>query len=500
MPDAPGGRPEPEPRAAAPRALGLAGVVVGVVASGGLLALALRSLEPGDVVAAWRSSTPWPWIPLAVAAYLAGHLVRGQRCRTLVRAHAPLGLVAASNVVVLGYASNNVLPARLGELVRAGVLAERTGMPVTQALTVTLLERLLDALAVLAFLVLAMTRLPPDPWTLEIARVAGVGLGVAGAALATAALAPGLVIASVARATAGLGANTQTRAVRLTAGVVDAVVTLREPSVLAPVLGTSLLVWALETAMFVLLLPAFGLAADPWRGAAVMSVANLGILVPSTPGYVGTFHWFCANALGAQGVDAPTALAYAVVAHLSFFVPVTAWGAVALLGHGVRVGRAVALARSARRPGPGGEVAGWAYRRVALRAAPGAAEPPPPPPFLRALAEALVDGTGAPPEPAALDRAARFAALQLRALPPALRAAHAAGLAGFRAWITVRHGRSFHRLAVPARRRAVDAWAFGPIAPLRQLLRPLRSLLLLGYFESVASAERGGRAPREAAP
>ncbi len=44
--------------------------------------------------------------------------MRGVRCRLLVRREANLGVITASNIVIVGYASNNVLPARLGEFVR----------------------------------------------------------------------------------------------------------------------------------------------------------------------------------------------------------------------------------------------------------------------------------------------------------------------------------------------------------------------------------------------
>ena len=38
-----------------------------------------------------------------------------------------------------------------------------------------------------------------------------------------------------------------------------------------------------------------------------MSVTNLGILVPSTPGFVGPFHFFCSQALMSQGIPEATA-------------------------------------------------------------------------------------------------------------------------------------------------------------------------------------------------
>ena len=118
----------------------LIGLAIGI----GFVWLAFRKLELTEILAALRSAAPWPWIPLAMLFYLAGQVVRGLRCRWLVSNDADLPLSTATNVVVLGYAVNNILPARMGEVARAALLGERTGMPFVQSLTVTLLERILD--------------------------------------------------------------------------------------------------------------------------------------------------------------------------------------------------------------------------------------------------------------------------------------------------------------------------------------------------------------------
>lgn len=60
---------------------------------------------------------------------------------------------------------------------------------------------------------------------------------------------------------------------------------------------------------------------------------------------------------------------------------------------------------------------------------------------------------------------------------------YAAGMAGFRFYVRLRYLRSFCALDLERRRRAVDAWAFGRLALLRQLFRPVRSLALLAYYE-----------------
>src|SRR5688572_6303458 len=90
-------------------------LLLGMASSVLFVFLAVRQLAWGDIARALEQSVLFPWLPLAVTLYLSGHVVRGLRCQRLVSREAQLTLPTATNVVVLGYAVNNVLPARLGE-------------------------------------------------------------------------------------------------------------------------------------------------------------------------------------------------------------------------------------------------------------------------------------------------------------------------------------------------------------------------------------------------
>ena len=119
-------------------------VVGGFIISLLLLVMTAKKINWQLVHDAFASATWLPWLPLAVLTYLIGMLLRGLRLKQLVSTEASLTVSTASNIIAVGYATNNILPARLGEFARAGMLAERTGLPYALSLTVTFLERLLD--------------------------------------------------------------------------------------------------------------------------------------------------------------------------------------------------------------------------------------------------------------------------------------------------------------------------------------------------------------------
>ena len=463
------------------RLVALAGLCISV----GFAWLAVRHLDVRAIGEVLRKTTLFPWVAAAVACYLAGHGVRGQRLRLLLRREANMELATASNVVVVGYASNNVLPARLGELVRAGMLAERTGMPLAQTLTITFIERLLDGVAILFLLVISTLASHSDDWIHELAKVGALVFGAAILVLAIATIAPRLVVRIAGRVARPLGRRAYERALALATSIVNATASLRDPRD-ALVLGLmSLLVWSLEAMMFVCVLPALGLPFQVSLGVTAMSVTNLGILVPSTPGFIGPFHYFCSQALVANGIDPTLALAYATLVHLTFFIPVTAGGTGAMLWYGVQLGETAARVRAARSSPRTKEVDGVLVHVSAPAArAPAAAAPSA---FDRALTEAVLPGSMASATEL-VDDVATFFAGEMAALPTRIRWLYHFGMFGFRLYVRLRHVRSFCALPVATRRRAVDAWAFGPITPMRQLFRPVRSTVLLAGYEHESGA------------
>ena len=125
--------------------------------------------------------------------------------------------------------------------------------------------------------------------------------------------------------------------------------------------GLSILGWVLEGAVFVVVAAAFG--ADPLSGAPWLSLASgtLATVIPSSPGYVGTFDYFAARGFAAYGAPMSQAVAFAVTVHALLWVGLT------LAGAPFAILRALALRRDSQAKGamPSGVLA--ARRRDAQR-------------------------------------------------------------------------------------------------------------------------------------
>lgn len=456
-------------------------IAIGLLASAVFIFLAVRHLDFASLEQTFSDAKLFPWVPLGVTSYLLGHVVRGVRCRLLVSRTASLSLPTASNIVVVGYASNNVLPARLGEFVRAGMLAERTGMPLVQSLAVTFIERVLDGLAILFLLVLGTASGDAPGWMQDLVRVALVVFGVATVVIFAGAHSPGLMVSAASRLGNKLGAKTHDRLVSLATSITNAGACLRDPRDAILLILGSLVVWSFEAGLFVAILPVFGIPHSLQDGVVAMSVTNLGLLVPSSPGFIGPFHFFCSRAVMAHGVPEPVAVAYATLVHLAFYVPVTLWGAGAMLWYGVEVGSTAAIAREARKSRKVTTARGVPFVEIAEVAS--AAREQPASAFTIGLVEAVVVGEGRTPEPAAVAYAATFVDGQLQALQPKLRLLFDSGMTFFRFVTRLRFLRGYCNIPLEARRRWTLSWAENRIALFRQLFKPVRATALLAYYD-----------------
>lgn len=473
-----------DPRRRRRRTLALS--ALGLASTVAFTALAVRGLRVWDVARSLERAALWPWVPLGLAWYGASHVLRGVRCRLLVSREAKLSLLDAVNAVLVGHAANNVLPVRLGEFVRAGTLAERTGLPPVQTLAVVFVERVFDGLALLLMLVLAEAL---SPTLVGIAtRQLTVALFLAAAAgVMFLAVGHGWALAVAGRVSALLRPSWRDAVMRGVTHVISGTSYLREGPGMLRVAAASAVIWACEAAMFLSLLPALGVPAAPGRALLAAAVTNLGIILPSTPGFIGPFHYFCQQALVDSGVAADVALAYAVLVHLVVYLSTTAWGFGVLLLYGRGFRARLALRQRARVVETGDLSRATPIGRYYLPSV-----EPRPDRFLIAVVDGLIpfDESGSA-RADGIARAAAFTAGQLSALPRRFRVALHLGLAGFRAASFLRFGRDLPSVRADRAHAWVEHWAYGPFSVFRLLFRAVRSVAVLAYLEHQAARTVG---------
>ena len=281
-----------------------------------------------DLAHVWGALQQAQYIYLlpALVAYFAGVWVRSVRWHFLLK---PVRVVSSERlfpVVVIGYMANNILPARIGELVRAYVLGEREGVSKSATLATIVVERVCDGLVMLAFM-LAVGLVVPFGTTLQqmvwATAVLFVGLLVT---IAVFAARPDWAERLVGLALRPVPARHRLPFAKIAAAGLTGLAAMRSARGVATAFGLSILAWLCEAGMYYLIAQGFFPDIGLHAMLLTVAVANVGAMIPSSPGYVGTFDALAVFTLGLFGIDGDLALGYTAVLHTALLVPVTLLG------------------------------------------------------------------------------------------------------------------------------------------------------------------------------
>jgi len=328
-------------------------LAVGIAVSGLLLWLSIRGV---DLKLAWdhvRDADPvilavgaalvnLSLIPMAVRWRYLGHRVSERVPRTR-------GFLGA---ILAGQAVNNVLPARAGDVVRIAWFTRAAGSRPAAATAAMLGDRALDVVALSAIITAGLLFVPRHGWVLA------VGFGAMAVVVILAAVWVGCRRSVYLRSGGVRGASRRFPRVReqLTRFAVAFGEVLTGRRVLIG-LAWTLLVWAVWVVGAELIARSLGIGIGLVEMLFVGGVLNAGLVIPSSPGFVGTYQWLLMAGVGLFGIASDPAFAFAVVLHISWYVPQTLIGFLVL----PRIGTSFAGLRRAavdpdnRGPGIGGE-------------------------------------------------------------------------------------------------------------------------------------------------
>jgi uncharacterized protein (TIRG00374 family) len=114
-------------------------------------------------------------------------------------------------------------------------------------------------------------------------------------------------------------------------------------------IGISIASWSLGALAVYFVARSVGVELEPLEAVFVASALALGVAIPSSPGYIGTYQLIAVESLGLLDVDESQALAFSILMHASWFVPSTLFGGAIIVWRALRFAeRPGALARTTR--------------------------------------------------------------------------------------------------------------------------------------------------------
>jgi glycosyltransferase 2 family protein len=327
----------------------LAGLAVALL----FVALLVRRIDWAEVRQVLGGAA---WLPLVLAlvALSADMAARITRWWWMLRPVQPdLPWSSCARPFLASLAINNTVPLRAGDVVRVVGFQRTLRVPTAHVAGTLVLERMLDLLVLLLILFLSLSGIQgvfPKTF-LVLAQLAGVLCVLALVALT---FTPGAISRFIQGAIGRLagGHSWADSANRLVDQLTASLALLRSPGRALKLLGFSVLAWLLEGIVFACVLESLQVAVPRTAAWLSLSAATLATLLPSSPGYIGTFDYFASLGLTAHGVSYSVAAAYALLAHLLLWLPVTLAGLCALFwGRKPRLSSRVGSPAPAQRSG-----------------------------------------------------------------------------------------------------------------------------------------------------
>ena len=289
-----------------------------------------------------RSANYGPIIP-AITLYFAALYFRSYRWQFLLGPIKKVPVTHLYPVVIVGYMANNILPMRLGELVRVFYLDRKQSINKAASLGTVAIERVFDGLTLLFLAGISSLFLP----LIDLLEGLAGGIGLNWFGLTFLMSTPFLAVATfmilgsyypqrlkdlIVVMTKLLPRIVSLRINNLAGMFVDGLEILRGPQKVLLVFIFSIPVWLMECGMYYLIAISFGLnnfvTPAELIGLSILltSVSNLATSIPTAGGGIGTFEASAVATLILLDIDANVAGAYIIVLHAALLLPVTFLG------------------------------------------------------------------------------------------------------------------------------------------------------------------------------
>ena len=303
-------------------------LVIALLVSAGFLYLAFRNVKLDELGAALQRINI-SWLLVAIVVSLLIMVFRAWRWQLELRPleHVPFGRLWV--IISVAYMAINLLPVRIGEIVRPWLLSRRSGVSFSSVVGNVVLEKTMDSVIIVFYILLGLLTVENLPvWVRRGAMVPAVAAMVL----------VSLVLLFWWRGEAfvdrwllhRLPQRFGGKLKKILASMADGMRILPNPMLLLSVFLVSLTLWFLPILSSYIMIRAFDFPVPFGAALVVFIFIGFGTALPNLPGMIGPYQYACQLALGLFGVSAVDALAYGLVLNAVQFLTLVAQGLLAL--------------------------------------------------------------------------------------------------------------------------------------------------------------------------
>lgn len=294
--------------------------------------LTLREVDFSALWVAIKKANHLYLIPTLIVMLIQFYL-RSVRWGYLMEPIKNIGRTSLFSATSIGYMANNILPARIGEFVKAYAIARKEKISFSSSFSTIIIERLIDlfSLFIIMLVVMYIITFPEGKSeTEELLRKGASGIFVLFICMS-------LVIIFFKREKAffkkvvfniikPLSLKMADKANHFLDSFSDALSVLGREKHLNMIIIYSVIIWLLSAIPIYLLLLAFGYKFPFSISFFILVLIGIAVSIPSAPGFIGTFHFACAKGLELFNVPDEGAISVAIILHAINFFPITLIG------------------------------------------------------------------------------------------------------------------------------------------------------------------------------
>jgi len=273
----------------------------------------------GELVSS-MATINWWWVAGAVFLDILSYMSQGMRWSLLLRPTGRISTFRAAQAVYAGLFVNEVLPMRLGELLRIYLVSHWVQARFAAILPSILVERFFDAIWLALTFGMTVLIVPLPQYLVDAEEILGF------TALTLTALF--IILVFYKKRDKSIGPDHSSRywrlvrwISRLSEKVAVGVRDIGRSRFFYSSFGISLLLLLGQILSYWFVMLAYGLKLSFWHGAAVFLIVHIGTVIPSAPSNVGTYQFFTVFGLTLFGIDKALATSFSVVVFLILTIP-----------------------------------------------------------------------------------------------------------------------------------------------------------------------------------
>jgi len=245
---------------------------------------------------------------LSLIILLTSNIVRALRWQILAYPIDKISIKPAFSSIMIGYFGNSILPFRMGEFLRAYVLAEKTSLNVSTAFGTIVTERILDFVG-LSLLILLTILVYPVDWINQQIIIGVVVLSLTAFVFVFYFKEINEIFLFDLKKIRLLQKSTVLKIIEILERLINGAVAIRSTNKVMLIFLYTVLIWLMYCFSTYFALLSTGISIKWYEVCVLMISTTLAISIPAAPAYVGTYHatvvyvlttFFLINQLDAQ--------------------------------------------------------------------------------------------------------------------------------------------------------------------------------------------------------